>query len=50
MSEQTKMIEDFANREYEHGFVTDIEQDTFRPDSAKTWFARSRPRRMNPSG
>ncbi len=31
MSEQTKIIEDFANREYEHGFVTDIEQDTFPP-------------------
>ncbi len=31
MSEQTKMIEDFANREYEHGFVTDVEQDTFPP-------------------
>ena len=31
MSEQTKMIEDFANREYEHGFVTDVEEDTFPP-------------------
>jgi Fe-S cluster assembly protein SufB len=31
MSEQTKIIEDFANREYEHGFVTDVEQDTFLP-------------------
>ena len=31
MSEQTKIIEDFANREYEHGFVTDVEQDTFPP-------------------
>jgi Fe-S cluster assembly protein SufB len=31
MSEQTKIIEDFANREYEHGFVTNVEQDTFPP-------------------
>jgi Fe-S cluster assembly protein SufB len=31
MSEQTKIIEDFANREYEHGFVTEVEQDTFPP-------------------
>ena len=31
MSEQTKIIEEFANREYEHGFVTDVEQDTFPP-------------------
>jgi Fe-S cluster assembly protein SufB len=31
MSEQTKIIEDFANREYEHGFVTDVEADTFPP-------------------
>ena len=31
MTEQTKIIEDFANREYEHGFVTDVEQDTFPP-------------------
>jgi Fe-S cluster assembly protein SufB len=31
MSEQTRIIEDFANREYEHGFVTDVEQDTFPP-------------------
>ncbi len=31
MSEQTKIIEDFANREYEHGFVTEVEADTFPP-------------------
>jgi len=31
MSEQTKIIEDFANREYEHGFVTEVEQETFPP-------------------
>ncbi len=31
MSDQTKMIEEFANREYEFGFVTDIEQDTLPP-------------------
>ena len=31
MSDQTKIIEDFANREYEHGFVTDVEQETFPP-------------------
>jgi Fe-S cluster assembly protein SufB len=31
MSEQTKFIEDFANREYEHGFVTEVEQETFPP-------------------
>jgi len=27
----TKMLEEFANREYEHGFVTDIEQETLPP-------------------
>ncbi len=27
----TKMLEEFADREYEHGFVTDVEQDTFPP-------------------
>jgi len=31
MNEQTKIIEDFANKEYEAGFVTDVEQDTFPP-------------------
>jgi len=31
MSEQTRIIEDFANREYEHGFVTEVEQDTLPP-------------------
>ncbi|MGD8441154.1 MAG: Fe-S cluster assembly protein SufB [Holophagae bacterium] len=31
MSEQNRIIEDFANREYEHGFVTEIEQDTLPP-------------------
>ena len=31
MTTQDKIIEDFANREYEHGFVTDIEQDTLPP-------------------
>ncbi len=27
----TKMLEEFANREYEHGFVTDVEQETLPP-------------------
>ncbi|MCD4749684.1 MAG: Fe-S cluster assembly protein SufB [Thermoanaerobaculales bacterium] len=27
----TKMLEEFANREYEHGFVTDVEQESFPP-------------------
>ncbi len=31
MTEQTKIIEEFANKEYEAGFVTDVEQDTFPP-------------------
>jgi Fe-S cluster assembly protein SufB len=31
MSEQTKLIEEFANREYEHGFVTEVEQETLPP-------------------
>ncbi len=31
MASQDKIIEEFANREYEHGFVTDIEQDTLPP-------------------
>ena len=31
MTTQDKIIEDFANREYEHGFVTDVEQDTLPP-------------------
>ncbi|MCU0305265.1 MAG: Fe-S cluster assembly protein SufB [Thermoanaerobaculales bacterium] len=31
MSEQTRIIEDFATREYEHGFVTEVEQETFPP-------------------
>jgi len=31
MSDQSKMIEEFANREYEFGFVTDVEQDTLPP-------------------
>ena len=31
MSEQTRIIEDFANREYDAGFVTDVEQDTLLP-------------------
>ncbi len=31
MSNQTRIIEDFANREYKHGFVTEIEQDTLPP-------------------
>jgi Fe-S cluster assembly protein SufB len=31
MATQDKIIEEFANREYEHGFVTDVEQDTLPP-------------------
>ena len=31
MATQDKLTEDFANREYEHGFVTDVEQDTLPP-------------------
>ena len=31
MTTQDRIIEDFANREYEHGFVTDVEQDTLPP-------------------
>ncbi len=31
MSDQTRIIEDFANREYDAGFVTDVEQDTLPP-------------------
>jgi Fe-S cluster assembly protein SufB len=31
MSEQSKIIEEFANREYEFGFVTEVEQDTLPP-------------------
>jgi len=31
MSDQTKILEEFANREYEFGFVTDVEQDTLPP-------------------
>ncbi len=31
MATQDRIIEEFANREYEHGFVTEIEQDTLPP-------------------
>ena len=31
MADQTRIIEEFANREYEHGFVTEVEQDTLPP-------------------
>ena len=31
MATQDKLIEEFANREYEHGFVTDVEQETLPP-------------------
>ncbi|MBT8246555.1 MAG: Fe-S cluster assembly protein SufB, partial [Acidimicrobiia bacterium] len=31
MSEQTKSIEEFANREYQAGFVTEVDQDTLPP-------------------
>jgi Fe-S cluster assembly protein SufB len=31
MATQNKIIEEFANREYEHGFVTDVEQDSLPP-------------------
>jgi len=31
MATQEKIIEEFANREYEHGFVTEVEQDTLPP-------------------
>jgi len=31
MTDQTRIIEDFANREYQHGFVTNVEQDTLPP-------------------
>jgi Fe-S cluster assembly protein SufB len=31
MSSHTKVIEEFASREYEHGFVTDVEQETLPP-------------------
>ncbi len=31
MNDQTRIIEEFANREYAAGFVTDVEQDTLPP-------------------
>ncbi|MCP4902212.1 MAG: Fe-S cluster assembly protein SufB, partial [bacterium] len=31
MTSNDQMIEEFANREYEFGFVTDVEQETFPP-------------------
>ena len=31
MSESDKAVKDLIKREYEHGFVTDIETDTFEP-------------------
>ena len=31
MSDQTRIIEEFATREYDAGFVTDVEQDTLPP-------------------
>jgi Fe-S cluster assembly protein SufB len=31
MDESTALLEQFANREYEHGWTTDIESDTFEP-------------------
>jgi Fe-S cluster assembly protein SufB len=31
MSDQTRLIEEFANREYDAGFVTEVEQDTLPP-------------------
>jgi Fe-S cluster assembly protein SufB len=31
MTDQTRIIEEFASREYEHGFVTEVEQDTLPP-------------------
>jgi Fe-S cluster assembly protein SufB len=31
MSDQSKMIEEFASREYEFGFVTEVDQDTLPP-------------------
>jgi Fe-S cluster assembly protein SufB len=31
MTSSTKMLEEFANRQYEFGFVTDVEQDTLPP-------------------
>jgi len=31
MMSSTDIFEEFAKREYEHGFVTDVEQDTFPP-------------------
>jgi Fe-S cluster assembly protein SufB len=31
MATQDKIIEEFANREYEHGFVTEVEQETLPP-------------------
>jgi len=31
MATQDKLIEEFANREYEHGFVTEVEQETLPP-------------------
>ena len=31
MAAQDKLIEEYANREYEHGFVTDVDQETLPP-------------------
>jgi len=31
MTTSTKMLEEYANRDYEHGFVTDVEQETLPP-------------------
>jgi hypothetical protein len=36
MPTPTTIIEEFANREYAAGFVTEVEQDTLPPASTRT--------------
>ena len=45
-----EILEEHINKDYEWGFTTDIESDTFKKASTKRWCGRSAKRRMNLSG
>ena len=50
MSTSTDKIQELVDKEYEYGFVTDIEQDTIPKGSMRRSSASSRRKRTSPHG
>ena len=50
MTDETAKVEELVHKDYEHGFVTDIDADTVAPGLNEDVIALISARRKNPNG